>query len=166
MVIQVYQPLNEGKINLIVSANLKLAIDYLSFFMIMISCLLFIFSLEYHLYQNDSIYFSLWIKFIYNHKIKKPNNYSFTNSGSYKFCRSPVRSSILIFTIFSISLWDIGKVIFTLFLFGGLYADLVAEEVFYIKSEEYLKYRSSVKNIFIPSLYMNSSKFSNKKEKK
>jgi hypothetical protein len=151
MITQIYQPMADAGLNTLDNNNLNLFLTVPRIIMIIISCTLILFSLPYHFVENDSLSVRLLYRLILDRDILPQENLSFSKDYSYKFCRSPLRASILFFLISTISSWDIGKIIFSLFFYGGLYADIVAEEIYYKKSEEYNFYKSNVKNVFIPS---------------
>jgi hypothetical protein len=151
MITQVYQPMADEGLNSLYNNNLNLFCKVPRIIMLLMSFTLIVFSLPFHFLQNDSLGVRLLYRLIFNRDVLPQENFSFSKDYSYKFCRSPLRASILFFLISTISSWDIGKIIFSLFFYGGLYADIVAEEIYYKKSEKYNIYKSNVINVFIPS---------------
>lgn len=151
MLIVVYQPMDEI---IVYNINFGNYITNFEFFLwgIRIYGIFLIFnSLRYHL-GNDVMGYKLFMDALLNRDIDYPQEYLFDYTIAFKLCRSPLRSAILCLFLGGNSIWDLGKLLFFSFLFVGLYADSVSEEVYLKNAKLYPLYQKSVTTRFLPNL--------------
>lgn len=147
-------------------STLNLLINYLFIIINLFTVVLFLFSLYYHIVKKDNLYLGLLFKCFINGEIENKNENFDYNEDAFLICRSPLRSSLLFFILFANFKWNLGKIFFCLFLYGGLQADSVAEEVYqYQRNKEFDFYVKKVTNRFLPSFtFLFKAKTDKKKE--
>lgn len=154
MINQMYQPIADETFKLD-------KINFFSYPIYLICIYTFIKTANFHLMQNDVLFWKLLFNLNRNNDIIVNEEKVINDDKLYSYCRSPLRSCLILFILFSSFEWNIGKLIFTLFNLGGLYADSVAEETYFCNIGPYEEYKKRVKNRFVPVLRINSVKKEN-----